>query len=294
MEPTRPRLPLEIRGRAVLARIQAHADQSRLGRWGFEFLMFGLKQGWACMFGGIMVALLFATARLWPHAASLARYDFLVIAAVTVQLGMLTFRLESLAEARVIFLFHLVGTVMEVFKTRVGSWEYPEPSLLRIAGVPLFSGFMYASVGSYIARIMRIFDIRFSNYPRVWTTWCLAGAIYANFFLNHWILDLRPVLFAATALLFWKAWFWFTPDRRERAMPVLLGFLLVAVFIWLAENLGTYTRAWIYPAQRHGWTPVSMSKIGSWYLLMIISWVLVSLVFRPETRVRAAPGRSTT
>ena len=53
-----------------------------------------------------------------------------------------------LEEAKVILAFHLVGTAMELFKTHMGSWEYPEPSLLRIGGVPLFSGFMYAAVGS--------------------------------------------------------------------------------------------------------------------------------------------------
>ena len=283
------RLPLERWGRDLLAALQARADRTRPGRWAFEFLMFGLKQGWACLFGAIMVALLFLSAQLWPHDFPVARYDFLVIAALAVQVAMLALRLESLAEARVILLFHIVGTVMEVFKTWAGSWEYPEPSLLRIAGVPLFSGFMYASVGSYIARIMRIFDIRFSAYPPPWTTWLLAVGIYANFFLNHWLPDLRLGLFAVTALLFWKSWFWFTPDRKERGMPVLLGFLLVGLFIWFAENIGTYSRAWIYPSQHHGWTPVGIAKLGSWFLLMIISWVLVSLVFEPEKRTRLAP-----
>ena len=33
-------------------------------------------------------------------------------------------------------------------------------------------------------------------------------------------------------------------------MPLLLGFTLVALFIWFAENIGTFTAAWIYPHQR--------------------------------------------
>jgi len=36
---------------------------------------------------------------------------------------------------------------------------------LRIMGVPLFSGFMYACVGSYMARVWRIFDFRFDRFP---------------------------------------------------------------------------------------------------------------------------------
>jgi len=278
------RLPLEARGRDLLAAVQRRADRTRLGRWAFEFLMFGLKQAWACLFGGLMLALLVLTGFFWPAEAPVARYDFLVAAAVAIQAGMLWLKLESWEEARVIFVFHVVGTVMELFKTAHGSWIYPEAGYLKIAAVPLFSGFMYAAVGSYIARIWRIFDIRFTHYPPVWTTAVLAAAIYVNFFAHHWLPDVRIALFAATALLFWRSWFWFTPDRRERGMPVLLGFALVALFIWFAENLGTWSRAWLYPGQEDGWTPVSLAKMGSWYLLMIISVVLVSLVRKPEER----------
>ena len=43
-------------------------------------------------------------------------------------------------------------------------------SLVVLRNVPLFSGFMYASVGSYIARVIRIFDMRFAPYPPFWAT----------------------------------------------------------------------------------------------------------------------------
>ncbi len=284
------RLPLEIRGRRLLARAQDRAD-SGTGRvqwrsYAFEFLMFGVKQGWACLFGAAMLALLLGTYLWWPAEAALARYDFLVLGAVAIQIGMLVFRLESLDEAKVILLFHIAGTVMELFKTAYGSWIYPEPGVLRIGGVPLFSGFMYAAVGSYIARIWRIFDIRFRHYPPLWTTWVLAAAIYVNFFAHHFLPDVRILLFVATAIVFGRGVFYFTPDRRRRAMPVLLGFLLVALFIWFAENIGTFARAWVYPGQEEGWIPVSLAKLGSWFLLMIISVVLVSLVRRPEDEPR--------
>jgi len=287
------RLPLEAWGRRLLADLSERAYRTKLGGWAFEFLMFGLKQAWACLFGGLMLGLMLATAIWWPPAGMpIARYDFLVVAALLIQAAMLGFKLESVEEAGVILVFHVVGTIMELFKTAYGSWIYPEPGVLKIAAVPLFSGFMYAAVGSYIARIWRIFDIRFTHYPALWRTAVLAGAIYVNFFAHHWWPDIRGVLFIVTALLFWKSWFWFTPDRKERGMPVLLGFGLVSLFIWFAENLGTWSRAWIYPDQADGWTPVSLSKLGSWYLLMIISVVLVSLVHRPRERV-AAPAPAT-
>ena len=278
----RSRLPLEAWGRSRLASAEAWADRSRLNGWLFEFLWFGLKQAWACLFGGAMLALILATWLLWPDDAPLSRYDFLVVGAVLIQIAMLGLKLETWAEARVILLFHIAGTIMELFKTAHGSWLYPEDSVLRIGAVPLFSGFMYAAVGSYIARVQRIFHIRVRGYPPMWTTWVLAGTIYVNFFAHHWLPDVRLALFAATALLFGRGWFWFTANRARLKMPLLLGYGLVALFIWFAENLGTLGRAWAYPGQETGWEMVSLAKLGSWYLLMIISVVLVSLVHRPE------------
>lgn len=225
-----------------------------------------------------MLGLLLTTHLFYPAGAPIARYDFLVLGAVAIQAAMLAFRLESLAEAKVILAFHIVGTIMELFKTAHGSWLYPEPSVLRIGAVPLFSGFMYAAVGSYLARVWRIFAFRFPGYPPRWTTWALAAAIYVNFFTHHWLTDIRPALFAATALLFWRTRVCFTVWRKERWMPLPVGWLLVALFIWVAENIGTFSRAWTYPSQAHGWEMVSIGKLGAWYLLMIISFVLVEAV----------------
>ena len=242
----------------------------------YEFLRFGVKQGWACLFGGVMVALLIATYLAYPKGAALARYDFLCLAALAIQVALLALRVETMEEARVILLFHVVGTAMEVFKTAAGSWIYPEPSLLRIGGVPLFTGFMYACVGSYIARCWRLFDFRFSGHPGLPALLILSAGIYANFFAHHYVIDLRYLLFAATAFLFRKSVVHFKVWRVHRRMPLLLGFLLVAFFIYLAENVGTFTGAWLYPGQRTGWSPVGLPKLGSWFLLMIISYAMVA------------------
>ncbi|MFT6541863.1 MAG: uncharacterized membrane protein YoaT (DUF817 family), partial [Maricaulis maris] len=148
----------------------------------FEFISFGIKQAWACLFGGLMLAMLVVTFLWYPGDAALSRYDAITIFAVAIQLTLILTRLETLEEAKVIAIFHVVGTVMEIFKTQAGSWVYPEDSLLRIAGVPLFSGFMYAAVGSYIARVWRIFDFRFDRFPNLWLQFALAAAVYINFF----------------------------------------------------------------------------------------------------------------
>jgi Uncharacterized integral membrane protein len=274
---------------ALDAAARPWASRSRLHGWAYEFLLFGLKQAWACLFGAAMLALLLGTRFWWPDGAPLARYDFLVLGALAIQALMLATRLERWDEALVILIFHVVGTAMELFKTAQGSWIYPEPSLLRLGGVPLYSGFMYAAIGSYIARIWRIFDVRFEHYPPLWAPWLLALAAYANFFTHHYVADVRWGLFAFSALIFWRTRFTFTPDRAVRWMPMILGALLVALFIWIAENLGTFANAWIYPDQAAGWRMVGLAKLGSWYLLIMLSFVLVSLVHRPEQAERQAP-----
>ena len=264
----------------IRARLEAYAPPPGWRAWTYEFALFVFKQGWACLFGGLMLALLLGTHLFYPEGARLARYDFLTLAALAIQVGMLAFRLETMEEAKVILAFHVVGTVMELFKTSAGSWLYPEPSLLRIGGVPLFSGFMYAAVGSYLARVWRIFAFRFTQFPRLLWAQLLAAAIYVNFFAHHWLPDVRLALFAAMVLLFWRTRVYFTVWREPRWMPLILGWFLVALFIWFAENIGTFARAWTYPSQNHGWEPVSPAKLGAWYLLMYISFILVATVHR--------------
>ena len=276
---------IDVTARQILGRLPRGPIWDRVA----EFLAFGLKQAWACLFGGLFLSVVLASAFLWPKSASFARYDFLVLVAVAIQIAMLALKLEKPSEAVVILVFHIVGTGMELFKTRVGSWTYPEASYLHIGAVPLFSGFMYAAVGSYLARVTRIFDFHFKHYPKVIFTLVLAIAIYVNFFSHHFIVDLRIALFVFTAMLFWRTKVCYRVFRRWHEMPLLLGFALVALFIWIAENIGSWSKVWLYPNQTHEWAWVSLGKFGSWYLLMIISFVLVNLVHKPKTMTETAP-----
>ena len=43
---------------AIRARLEAYAPSPGWQSWLYEFLLFGFKQGWACLFGGLMLALL--------------------------------------------------------------------------------------------------------------------------------------------------------------------------------------------------------------------------------------------
>jgi uncharacterized membrane protein YoaT (DUF817 family) len=246
-----------------------------------EFILFGLKQAWACLFGGLMLGLIILTKLAWQPDWPLYRYDALFLIALAIQVTFLTLKMETFEEAKVILIYHLVGTAMEIFKVHMGSWAYPEEALIRIGGVPLFSGFMYASVGSYMARAIRIFDMRFTHYPPFWATALLALAIYANFYAHHYLPDIRIVLFAATLLLFGRVRIYYTVETKARWMPLVLAAFLTSIFLWIAENIGTATGVWLYPGQQT-WHMVPFTKLGSWYLLLYVSFVLVTIVCRPQ------------
>ncbi|MHC9509614.1 DUF817 domain-containing protein [Kangiella sp. M94] len=246
-----------------------------------EFWVFGLKQAYACMFGGFLLGVMLIT-KYWYPIDGLHRYDFIFLAAILFQVFMLLFKLETWKEALVIIVFHLVATVMELFKTSdaIQSWHYPEEFIFGIANVPLFTGFMYSAVGSYLARVWRIFDFRYSNYPPKWTTVILVTAVYINFFTHHYWYDLRWVILVVTFYLFFSTQIHFKVIKTHRKMPLLFGWFLVALFIWFAENIATYANIWLYPNQKEAWQMVPLAKLSSWYLLMLLSFVLVTLVNR--------------
>ena len=279
--------------------------ERRLGDWArrllsplaAELVMFVLKQGWAALFGGVLLAAIIGSKLVWNPDWPLHRYDALLIFALATQALFLRYRLETWEEARVILLFHLTGTAMEWFKVSAGSWAYPEPAFFKLIGVPLFSGFMYAAVGSYIARVIRVFEMRFAPYPPLWITFLLAAAIYGNFFAHHFLPDIRAGLFAATLLIFARTRVWFRVRHHPRWMPMPLAALLAALALWVAENVGTATGTWLYSGQRPDHL-VSFAKLGSWYLLLFVAFVSVTLVsrqalsqkpFRPDPATRPRP-----
>ena len=250
-----------------------------------EFWLFGVKQANASIFGGFLLANMVAT-RYWYPLESIHRYDFIFLSAVAFQILLLLTKLETLRESVVIIVFHIVATIMELFKTSaaIGSWSYPEEYYFGIGNVPLFTGFMYSAVGSYIARVWRIFEFEYSHYPSKKITVLLVTMIYLNFFTHHYILDLRWVLLSITIILFYKTNIYFRVVKTHRHMPIILGWLLVALFIWFAENIATYANIWLYPNQANVWQMVPLEKLSSWYLLMLLSFVLVSLINNVQIR----------
>ncbi len=241
-----------------------------------EFIVFGFKEARSCIFAGSFFALLFLSNHI--PLFGLARYDFLFIAAVLIQIILYLTKQETRDEVKVICLFHTIGLVLEIFKTHpsVGSWSYPEEGFFKVADVPLYSGFVYAAVGSYIIAAWKIFKIELVNFPSyIWSV-VLCAAIYLNFFTNHFISDARFILIPAVFIFFRKTDVFFTVTKEKRSMSLTMSFVLIAFFIWIAENISTYWGAWKYPDQIHVWHAVSMQKISSWFLLVIISFILVA------------------
>ncbi len=242
----------------------------------WEFFLFGVKQARACLFAGSFLLLLFLSRHV--PLFGLARYDFLFLAAVGIQILLLATRLETTEEALVLTAFHLLGLILELFKTHpsIGAWSYPEGGFFKIGTVPLYSGFMYAAVASYMCQAWRVLRLELEDYPPYWQSVPLALAIYGNFFTRHFVPDVRWLLVVAIVWVFRRSRVHYVPWRQRRTMPLVLSFVLIGFFVWIAENLSTYLGAWVYPNQRTTWHVVSVWIISSWILLVIVSFIIVA------------------
>lgn len=225
------------------------------------------------IFAGLAVSILVWSAVEMP----LERYDALLIYVVIVQIAFVALKLETWRELGVICAFHLIGLALEVFKVHIGSWAYPDAGVARLGGVPLFSGFMYASVGSYICQAFRRFDLHVGGF-RWWPVSILAVMAYLNFFTHHFIVDLRWAIALGFVVALWGSTVHFTVGGDRYWMPTAVSFVLIGFFLWVAENLATGLSAWRYPDQAEGWRLVHAGKFGSWALLISLSFVLVAAV----------------
>lgn len=221
----------------------------------------------------------------------ITRYDFIFLMAVGFQICALIFRFENLKEFSVIIIFHVLATIMELFKTSpsIGSWNYPavKTAIFTLGTVPLFTGFLYSAVGSYISRAFTFLKLSYERFPAYFHLWIIATLIYLNFFTHHFFYDIRIGLFIYTLIIFWKTKVYFEVSEKRRRMPFLLTALLVALFVWTAENIGTATRIWLYPSQIDHWHLVSLNKIGAWFLLLILSFALVSIIYRKKLQSKS-------
>ena len=261
---------------AALSNAAPRPDLTGLRRGVAEFLFFGIKEARACLFAVVIFAAMVLVPR--EGLLGLPRYDALLLIAVLTQWAMLATGLETRDELKAITLFHLVGFALEAFKVSpaIGSWSYPDPAWTKVLGVPLFSGFMYAAVGSYVIQAWRLLDVHVRHHPPYWLATLVAVLIYANFFTHHFIGDYRWYIAAAALGVYARTTVSFRPLDRERRMPMLLAFVLIGFFIWLAENFSTLMGVWAYPDQLGAWSTVHVGKWSSWSLLVVMTFTIVA------------------
>ncbi|WP_412674270.1 DUF817 domain-containing protein [Agrobacterium rubi] len=270
---------------AFLCDAQPWGELKGAKRFIVEFLYFGIKEARACLFAGLFFVSIFLVPR--DGILGLPRYDVLLIIALAIQAFMIWSKLETLDEAKAILLFHVVGFVLEVFKTSgsIQSWSYPDFAYTKVLGVPLFSGFMYAAVGSYVIQAWRLLDVRIKHHPTYWMATLMGIAIYLNFFTHHYIGDYRWYIAACAIGLYARATVIYRPYDRERKMPLLLSFILIGFFVWLAENISTFFGIWKYPNQLGAWSVVHIGKWSSWSLLVIMTFSIVSHLKHIKSRI---------
>ncbi|WP_414491285.1 DUF817 domain-containing protein [Sutcliffiella horikoshii] len=243
-----------------------------------QLVRFGWQQALSCVFPVVIFASLALTQVI--SLPFLPRYDWLLVICILMQWWMLRSGLETRDELKVITLFHLIGLALEIFKVHMGSWSYPEEGYSKVLGVPLYSGFMYASVASYLCQAWRRLNVELVDWPPFWTVVSLAAAIYLNFFTHHYWIDVRWWLSAAVIILFWKSWVIYEVGGIRYRMPIALSFVLIGFFIWVAENIATFFGAWEYPNQTETWSLVHLGKVSSWLLLVIVSFLIVATLKR--------------
>ncbi|WP_442947165.1 DUF817 domain-containing protein [Noviherbaspirillum sp.] len=275
--------------RRIDERLLAPAPSKREGfrRFLAEFLMFGIKEARACLFAGLFFCALFLSHKLKGYG--IPRYDLLLLIAIGIQAWMLHARLETMDEFKAILVFHAIGIALEVYKTSMGSWSYPEFAYTKILGVPLYAGFMHAAVASYVIQAWRLFDLRIERHPPYWMAGALAVVIYANFYTHHFIGDYRWYLIALACGLYARTMVVFRPLDRDRRMPLVLAFVLIGFFIWIAENLSTFLGAWRYPNQIGAWALVHVGKWSSWSLLTMMTFIIVVELKHIKARIQLAP-----
>jgi uncharacterized membrane protein YoaT (DUF817 family) len=251
-----------------------------------QIVHFGYQQAMSCIFP----VAIFGTMAL-SHVIQIPfvhRYDFILAVCLLIQLIMYRTGLESKDELKVIGVFHVIGIVLEIFKVHMGSWAYPEEGLTKIFGVPLYSGFMYASVASYMCQAWRRLHLRLHGWPHFGWTVTLGFAIYLNFFTHHFIFDVRWMLTAALFIIFFRTYVEFHVNGALYKMPLVLSYFLIGFFIWIAENIATFLGAWQYPNQSETWEVVHLGKISSWFLLVIISFIIVAQLKHVKERLGAS------
>ena len=207
------RLAVALQSRAATAWDAQVWIPARTRVWAERLAFFTWQEALACIFP-VLIFLTLAVTK-FVSVPGLHRYDVILLACLLIQASMYLTGLETRDELKVIGVFHLLGLALELFKVQQGSWSYPEAAWTKVGGVPLYSGFMYASVASYLCQAWRRLNVRLHGWPPGFIIVPLAIAVYGNFFTHHALPDIRWWLTAAIFVVFLRTRESFqVPDTR--------------------------------------------------------------------------------
>ena len=102
----------------------------------------------------------------------------------------------------------------------------------------------------------------------------LAFFSYINF-MSKFLYPIFAIFYLPSVFYFWKTKLYFQLNEHKFKTPMLPVLLTLAFLIWIAENISTFYKIWLYPSQVEAWHMVGWGKLGSWYLLLLLSLVLV-------------------
>ena len=129
--------------------------------------------------------------------------------------------------------------------------------------------------------------LQIDHWPHPILSISICSLIYLNFFTHHFTYDIRWVLTVLLIIIFFRTTVKYQLNEKTFKMPMTLAFLLIGFFIWIAENITTFLGAWQYPNQEHSWSVVHIGKISSWFLLVVISIIIVAQLKRVKTHIHS-------
>lgn len=121
----------------------------------------------------------------------------------------------------------------------------------------------------------------------------IGAAIYLNFFVHHYWLDIRWWLSGLVRVVFWRSLMTYEVNGSRYSMPIALSFTLIGFFIWIAENIATFFGAWQYPNQTDTWSLVHIGKVSSWLLLVIVSFLIVATLKQVKRKLPVSKTEQT-
>ncbi len=249
----------------------------------FTILFYLFIQLWKSSLFAILFFICFAFGK-YITSFGLILGDFMFICVILIQTILIISKYESRTECKVILIYHLLGFGMEAFKTHpaIASRSYQYVGFFSLLWVPLYSGFMYSAIGSFLFQSIHRLKLKFINFPPFHYSIPIVILIYINFFSHHFVSDIRYFLFLLILGVAYKTYSYFEIDKEIYRMHSLLAIFLASLCIWIAENIATLLWARVYPNQQLWRHIVSFHKIGSRFLLFTLSTVIVSYVMRDE------------